>query len=196
MNSRWLVLGFGLLAPCALAGCEQLDDLLEALGRGGGAHPGEPPRPCTAIGCSDQLNVTIRPKDGLFASGTHEVVIAAEGRPVRTCTFSFPIAGGPAAIASGVCPGGDGIFLTVAPLQACTSMTSGGVASQTCTPVPGKFEERLHVPGRSPRVHITQRTTGGATYLDRTVEATYQPVYPNGRACGEVCKQASVEWEF
>ena len=196
MNSRWLVLGLGLLAPCALSGCDQLKDVLDLLGGGGGGNPGEPPRPCTAIGCSDQLNVTIRPSDGVFPAGTHEVVIAAEGSQVRTCTFTFPIPGGPSAIASGVCTGGGGVFLTVAPLQACTTMTNGEVASQSCTPVPGKFEERLHVPGTSPRVHITQRTTGGATYLDRTVDATYEPVYPNGRACGAVCKQARVDWEF
>jgi hypothetical protein len=194
MNSRWLVLGLGLLAPCALSGCDQLKEVIDLFG--GGVTPPEPPRACTAIGCSDQLNVTIRPRDGVFPAGTHEVVIAAEGSPVRTCTFTFPIAGDPSAIATGLCPGGDGLFLTVAPLQACTTTTDGNSASQACTPVPGKFEERIHVPGTSPRVRITQRTIGGATYLDRTVDATYEGAYPNGRACGEVCKQARVDWEF
>ncbi len=194
MKRRWLLVCLVVVAPSALGGCELLEDVVENIRNH--APGGDPPRACTEIGCSDQLNVTIRPRAGVFPSGMHEVVIAAEGSPVRRCTFNFPIAGGPGAVESGACNSGDGLFLTVAPVMECTTMTSGNAASQTCTPVPGKFEERLHIPGTSPQVRVTQRTIAGGKYLDQEIAPTYAPAYPNGPECGPVCKQASTDWEF
>jgi hypothetical protein len=176
-----LALGWVL---AGLVGCDSLSDLLKG-------DPGG--QACTTIGCSDSLNVTITPKGGEFPAGTHEVVITAEGSPVRTCTFTFPFAG---PIESGVCSGGGPIFLTVAPLQTCTTSNNGSTASQSCVPVAGKFEERLSVPGLPSKVRITQRTLQGGGYFDREATPTYQDAFPNGKACGAVCKQAGVSWDF
>ncbi len=184
-RTRSLTLALSLLLVPALASCDAVNDLLKD--KGGQA--------CTAIGCSDSFNVTLRPTAGEFPAGNHEVLITAEGSPVRTCTFTFPFAG---PIESGTCTptGGGPLFLTVSPLQSCTTMTSGQTASQTCVPIPGKFEERLTVPGLPAKVRITQRTLSGGTYFDREVTPTYEDAYPNGKACGAVCKQAGAAWEF
>ena len=139
--------------------------------------------------------MTIRPAAGVFPTGMHEVVIAVDSAPMQTCTFDFPIAGDPGSVASGSC-NGDGVFLTVSPVQECTSRVDGNVASQTCRPVPGQFEERIQIQGNAAHVRITQRTIGGGKYLDQEVSATYAEVFPNGPRCGPVCKQAGVSWTF
>jgi hypothetical protein len=181
MKKSILIVGLGMLA-----GCDVVADLLK-----GGDGP--PPRACTAIGCSTSFNATISPRGGEFPSGTHEVVITAEGSPVRTCTFKFPFAG---PLESAECRDGGGVMVMISPLQTCTTTNHGDTVSHSCVPVPGKFEERLSVPGLSPKVRVTQRTLEGGTYLDREATPTYEDVFPNGKECGAVCKQASARWDF
>jgi hypothetical protein len=84
----------------------------------------------------------------------------------------------------------------VLPLQTCETVTSGVAVGQSCTPIPGKFQQLLTVPGLPARVRITQRLVGGETYLDREATPTYEDAYPNGKRCGVVCKQAGATWEF
>jgi hypothetical protein len=169
-----------LLALAAGLGCDSFDDLL----KGGG-------QACTLIGCSDSFNVTVKPLAGEFPAGNHEVVITAEGSAPRTCTFKFPF---PDNAQSATCDGG--VMLTVWPVQTCTTKNDGNTASQSCVPVPGKFEERLSIPGLPSKVRVTQRTLGGASYLDREATPSYADVYPNGKECGAVCKQDGAVWEF
>jgi hypothetical protein len=150
-------------------------------------------RACTAIGCSDSFNVTVTPAAGTFPAGEHEVVIAIDGSAPRTCTFRFPFTG---SIESARCTGEGGLNLTVWPLQTCQTITQGGAVGQSCTPIPGKFEERLTVPGLPARLRITQRLAQGEVYLDRDVTPRYEEFYPNGKDCGGACKQAGATWEF
>jgi hypothetical protein len=148
---------------------------------------------CTDIGCQDSFNVTVKPLAGTFPEGEHEVTITAEGSAPRTCTFRFPLTG---SAEFATCTGQGFTNLTVAPLQMCETVTSGNAVSQSCKPIPGKFQQTLSVPGLPARVRITQRVVGGAMYLDREATPTYENVYPNGRRCGAVCKQAGATWEF
>jgi len=137
---------------------------------------------CTDIGCGNGFYVTIRPHAGDFPSGTHEVVIIAEGSPVRICTFNIPFAG---SVESGVCDGGD-IRLWVTRRF-----------SQSDAPILGEFEERLGIRGLPAKVRVTQRTLEGGTYLDREATPAYVDFFPNGKECGAVvCKQDSATWEF
>jgi hypothetical protein len=179
MKSHFLILAVGLGVA---GGCGQLTDLLNSREMA-----------CTTIGCSNSFNVTVKPKAGEFPAGIHEVIITAEGSPTRTCTFKFPIEG---SIESGRCTDGGGVRLLVTPMQDCRTMTQGDFVSQTCTPLPGKFQEHLSVPGLPAKVRITQTLAGGPTYLEREATPGYQDVYPNGRECGAVCKQAGADWDF
>jgi hypothetical protein len=176
-----------LLATClglgiAVGGCDQLGDLL------GGQQ-----KLCTLIGCSDSFNATVKPRAGEFPAGTHEVIITVDGAPTRTCTFEFPF---PGTFQTATCTGSDGLTVMVSPMMDCRTLTQGDAVSQTCTPSPGKFQERLSIPGLPANVRITQRLAGGATYLERHATPGYQEVFPNGKDCGAVCKQAAADWDF
>jgi hypothetical protein len=181
MKDRALFWAVGVGVVGVVGACDQLNDLF---GR---------EMACTLIGCADSFNVTIKPRAGEFPVGTHEVVITADGKPERTCTFKFPFSG---SIESGQCNDPGGIMLTVTPLQDCKTTTQGDSVSQSCTPIPGKFQEGLSVFGLPGKVRVTQRVAGQAPYLDREATPGYQDVYPNGKDCGAVCKQAAADWEF
>jgi hypothetical protein len=173
---------FLLTMVVGAAGCDQLNDLI-----------GREEKVCTLIGCSDSFNATITPRAGLFSAGTHEVIITADGSPTRTCTFEFPIEG---SIESAQCTGGGGVSLLVSPMQECRTMNQGDSVALICTPIPGRFREQLSVQGLPANVRVTQRLAGGPTYLERQATPSYQDVYPNGKDCGAVCKQAAADWDF
>src|SRR5687767_13173952 len=94
-KSRTLFTTLGLLALAA-AGCELIDDVLPPGGGGGPgpATPPTPPRACTAIGCHDQLAVTVEPSGGTFPAGTHVITAEVPGQPARTCELVITAATG------------------------------------------------------------------------------------------------------
>jgi hypothetical protein len=159
---------------------------------GDGCEP--PERACTAIGCEDGVSITLRPREGTFPAGKHTVFIAtAEGGPVKRCTFTPPtdaqVSGG---FVAADCTGG--VMLSVSPRVTCTTMQSGQAVSQSCTPIPGQFEERIFLRGTPARVRIIQ--SAQETFVDQELTPTYANARPNGPDCEPLCRQASTEWEF
>jgi hypothetical protein len=148
---------------------------------------------CTEIGCVDSLSVTVRPQEGSFPAGQHELFVAtAEGGPARHCTIALPGTGSNG-FATGTCVGG--VSLSVSPQVTCTTSSSGNAVSQSCLPIPGKFEEQIGITGTPARVRIIQRTSTG-TFIDRELAVTYKDTRPNGAGCPPLCRQASEQWTF
>ena len=89
------------------------------------------------------------------------------------------------------CPAG--LRVQVTQKQSCVTSGSGQYQTVTCTPIPGKLDEVVVVPGKPVMVHAKQ-AVDGATFLDETVTPAYQTVRPNGPTCEPVCSQAKVDW--
>jgi len=157
--------------------------------------PGAPgcllPKSCTEIGCSDQFVAAVRRADGSFPSGMHRVDVTADGVTL-SCTFTFPAtAANSGGFVDATCP--PGLIVTVGPLQTCTTMTVGNSVVQTCDPVPGQFAEAIAMPGTPAQIHASQYVDGVAI-LDASAAPSYQDYAPNGKECGPICHQASVDW--
>ncbi|NRQ39823.1 hypothetical protein HII36_49545 [Nonomuraea sp. NN258] len=64
---------------------------------------------------------------------------------------------------------------------------SDGACAVTAVPAPQRvgFGDVSGLPKRPVRVRLTLLDAAGATLLDRTIQVTPRPLYPNGRDCGE-----------
>ena len=180
----------GLLA-LATAGCELIDDLIPP---GGGSPPGgghttppHPPHACTAIGCNDQLNITMTPGRGGFPAGLHTVTVLIPGEAARTCEFVLAASTGTTAPVAKCSPG---LRTNIFQKQRCMTVQSGQSVGQSCEPVPGELYEQIVVEGTPAKLRLTQRV-GGTTLFDGDLSPAYVETRPNGPMCEPVCKQAS-----
>jgi hypothetical protein len=172
------------------------DDLRDVMREPPSAPPsGTPPLACTEIGCTDQLSATIRPKAGVFEVGTHRIAVyTAEGGPVRSCTLIIPDSSFTTPV-SGSCS--EGLEVVVSPRTKCTESTQGAVATSSCVPIPGQYEEVITLAPITTRLLIEQRVLGpkGSVVFQRELTPEYRKVQPNGPGCAPVCRQAQVGWE-
>jgi hypothetical protein len=161
--------------------------LVVALG-GCGSGSGSGPHACTLVGCADMLVVTLHDANGALPSGTQTITVTAGGA-TTTCTFTFLPA---TATGSGSpsCPVGLGVQISQA--THCVSSGTPGYMTQTCTPVPGKFNEVVAIGSTPAMAHLTV-AVDGTTYLDETLIPAYTTSRPNGPDCDPVCTQGSAE---
>lgn len=221
MHARALFFTLAVATSVGASGCDVLQDIIDEARRRPPTPPvPPPPQPCTAIGCADQISVTVRPRAGTFPAGVHVVEVATpELIPTRTCKFvvppAMPLAAGAPAPGAGatspappalvpppgpVAPPGEviqgdcspGLTLFITAEQRCTTVMRGGAVGQSCEPIPGRFVERLTVSGTPARLYLRQQVDG-RVLLERELAPQYRDTFPNGPQCGPACRQATIE---
>jgi hypothetical protein len=142
---------------------------------------------CSTMTCFDEFSATIKVDQNALPSGDHTLTVEKDGTPI-SCTFVFPP---PAGSAGTQCPAGLSVVLSIYQTCTFTENVTGGI--QTCTDVPGTFNERISVAGTPASVHV-QQVVGATVVLDQVVSPTYAKYEPNGAGCGPVCQEASATW--
>jgi hypothetical protein len=150
-------------------------------------------RECTEIGCTDQLGIKFTTTTGAWTDGVYELTVQADDQLLGTCTLRLPdqLPDSPGRGLSLKC--GEGLRLDFASQTQCEMGCDAGACWQGCTPIPGKFEARLAVPGTPPRLELTL-VRDGQPILAEQAEPAYQDVYPNGPECGGACRQATLAY--
>ncbi|WP_438020557.1 hypothetical protein WMF18_16425 [Sorangium sp. So ce315] len=148
---------------------------------------------CTEIGCDDGFSITTATADKRWAPGEYALNLSVDGEEV-SCAYTWTNT--PQA-------GGGGVFVqcspTVAvsidPVTRCTVTSDRDSVSQSCTPIPGQFTQRITVQGTPARVDVAVQRDG-AVVGERSFTPAYQSLYPNGEDCGPVCRQDAQDWEL
>lgn len=130
------------------------------------------PQACTNANCTNNVTITLRPTlGGPLSAGDYILEVRADGT-VKTlyCTVA----------STGASPGCNGGNLVYGALLEGSDGVSGLQAI---------------VETDAAQIAITLRS-GETVLVMTTVEPSYQNVYPNGEACGPVCRGASVDLPF
>ncbi len=142
---------------------------------------------CSTVACSDGFSAIIKVDQTTLPAGDHTLTVEKDGTAI-SCTFALPPAAGSAGTQ---CPAGLGVVLS--PYQTCAFQANATGGIQTCTDVPGMFNERISVAGTPASLHV-QQVVGGTVVLDQAVSPAYASYAPNGPGCGPVCQWASATW--
>ena len=156
----------------------------------GAATSASPPEVgCTLVGCNDGASITLDSPTGSWAAGSYELQASGDGAMV-TCTLNIPASATNDVF--GTCTTA-GASLSLEFAQTCMTLDAGipGVTGVQCTPIEGQTSLRLEVPG-TPASLMLAVQRGGAPLASKSLDLQYTAFYPNGRACGGACQEASV----
>lgn len=146
---------------------------------------------CTEIGCSDSFSIVAATADKRWAAGEYALALSVDGDEV-SCAYTWsttpPANGGTLFVQCGPT-----VTLSVEPETECKETTRGDAVSQSCTPIPGQFRQRLTVQGTPARVDVVLRRDGGVVG-ERSFTPQYQTYHPNGEGCGPACRGATQDW--
>lgn len=148
---------------------------------------------CTEIGCDDSFSITATTADKRWAPGEYALDLSVDGAEV-SCAYTWT---------NTPQVGGGGVFVqcspavtvSVDPVTRCTVTSDRDSVSQSCTPIPGQFTQRITVQGTPARVDVVVQRDG-AVVGERSFTPAYEKLYPNGEACGPVCRQDAQDWEL
>ncbi|WP_437785783.1 hypothetical protein [Sorangium sp. So ce1097] len=176
------------LGPCARKAASLVAGLATIA-----AASGCVPKQCTEIGCIDGFSITTATADKRWAPGEYALGIAVDGAEL-SCAYTWT---------NTPQVGGGGVFVqcspavtvSVDPVTRCTETSDGDSVSQSCTPIPGQFTQRIAVQGTPVRVDVVVQRDG-AVVGERSFTPAYRSSYPNGEDCGPVCRQDAQDWEL
>lgn len=146
---------------------------------------------CTEIGCSDAFSIVAATADKSWAAGEYALALSVDGNEV-SCAYTWPTTppanGGALSVQCS-----PAVTLSVEPETECKETTHGDAVSQSCTPIPGQFTQRLTIQGTPARVDVVLRRDG-AVLGERSFTPQYQTWYPNGEDCGPACRGDTQDW--
>ena len=133
---------------------------------------------CSTETCTDFARVVIETIDGTWVDGDYSLELEADD-DVYSCTFTTPDDAPDETSAWQPIDCTPTINANLVPL--CESQHGVLIpASESCSPLPGKFDLHAEVPGTPKKVHFVL-TRGDESVLDRTMNiALYDTVQPNG----------------
>lgn len=140
---------------------------------------------CSTETCTDFARVVIETTDGTWVDGDYSLELEADDA-VYSCTFTTPDDAPETATWQPIdCTPKINAFLV--PL--CESHGVLLPASESCSPLPGKFNLLAEAPGTPKKVRSVL-TRGDETVLDDTRNIPlYETVQPNGPECAPTCQQ-------
>lgn len=161
-----------------------------ALVAGCGTPPASPPppgRPCTALPCTDGLDLVLRlgPEDA--GVGVHRFELTLDERSVQ-CELAVVTLG---QVVDGACGDGIGIHLGARTRTVELPSPVPGAVMIGSEPVPGEYEARIEIFGTPREVHVVH-TAPGREPFDRTVTPIYGEQRPNGPGCDPVCQHGEL----
>jgi hypothetical protein len=167
---------------------------------GAALSAGDGPRGCTRLPCNDELRITVTAEEKAIPSGFQRIDVTIDSTEI-SCAFPLPpaTAGETMRTISAECQ--PGLTADIGPATLCTTTRTGNSVSQTCTPIPGRIKETLHIVGMPKLVKVTQVVGAGAgerkedrLLLERSDTPRYGLMQPNGPGCDPICHIAVLDW--
>jgi hypothetical protein len=144
---------------------------------------------CTLANCSDGMSVSVVSQTGEWPSGDYTLDLSLDGLS-GSCVFSMPAdAPQPGSVARFDC--GDEIEVSLGYLFECAD----GAIPPVCEPIPDQYELTFYQ-GWTPRTLQLSLSRDATVLVSEDRELSYVEETPNGRECGPVCRNASVELSF
>ena len=180
---RSTVASWFCIGGVVLAGCEPLGDDL---------------RPCTEIGCSDSIDVTIDGTQLDWADGDYTLDLGLDTQ-LYHCTFALPVAGGVARPGTPLTPfdcapalpGGTG-SLVITPWAACPSRADAG---RTLPQQMRPCQYSIQLQSNTAPATVTARLAHeGTVLLEEGLQPEYAVTMPNGPECEPTCRQSQVSF--
>ena len=149
-------------------------------------------RTCTAVGCTDQVEIKLNTTTGSWAEGVDELDARADDQLVGTCTLRLPeqLPSVPGSGFTMQC--GQGIHFGLSSEMQCGVDCDGNACTQHCWPIPSRLEMRLSVTGTPRQVHFTL-VRDGQLVVGEKIEPAYQDAHPNRLECPGHCREAKFE---
>lgn len=146
---------------------------------------------CTAIGCSNQVSLTVRFPDRRWPSGAHEVEVGLPDATIH-CQFFWPTEDPVGVKVSALCAP----TREEAPVRVeMEPEMSSDLTEGQWQIVPQHFLERITIAGTPTQVQVLQKVNG-VVIGEKSFTFTYTEHRPNGPLCGPLCQQGSAEWEL
>jgi hypothetical protein len=147
---------------------------------------------CTEIGCADGLTIDLKSSTGDWVPGAYSIDLNVDGT-AATCTIQIPSSPSPSNVILGNCTShtADVSFSSVDQCQSST--LSDGTKRESCTPIPGHFDQTLTLGGTPGHVALTL-SRDGQPLATETVSPVYKVFQPNGPNCAAGCREASSQW--
>lgn len=165
---------------------------------------------CTAIGCVNGVNITLRMPDNQWPAGSYELAFTIDG-DTHSCGLVIPDEGPgePGRVVNLSCEPqigeqhrlGQRVEAQLIP-TGCTEQPTGDAVSQSstqmqtpnthCEPIEGAWLLSARFYGAAESLRVTAQRDG-STLLDRTLQPEYEENRPNGPDCEPTCLQANVE---
>lgn len=148
---------------------------------------------CHEIGCADHVSVRVTARDHPWPEGEYQLEVAF-GELEGTCEFTLPDELPPrGAVTSIDCV--DGVEVGIQQLYECSTQREGDAVSQSCQPIPERYEVTLGAYATPEHLSLTLRHNG-SLLLDESRDVSYAVTRPNGPQCEPECRQATVELSF
>jgi len=193
----------GLLAGAGLTstGCKRTPPTGSA---GAAISVGDGPKGCTRLPCSDELRITVTAEEKAIPSGFQRIDVTVDDTEI-SCAFPLPPATADETMRTISAECQPGLTADIGPATLCTTTRTGNSVSQTCTPIPGRIKETLHIVGMPKLVKVSQVVGAGGEergqdrgqerpVLERSETPRYGLVQPNGPGCDPTCHLAVLDW--
>ena len=145
---------------------------------------------CTEVGCADSVSLRVTSPNQPWPDGVYQLEVALDdvtGGCAFTLPDDLPVSGSVTSI-----PCLEGAELGIQQRYECTTRREGDAVSQSCAPVPDRYELTLSAYA-TPEQLTLSLARDGTRILDETRELTYATTRPNGPDCSPECRQADVE---
>ena len=147
------------------------------------------PLECTLVSCQDQVSIRLKTAGRTWPNGAYTFSLRTDSIDT-TCSFRLPD--------DSAMRRGSGIAVTCTPhlsfrieLKACTLACDAGPCVLGCDPA-GPLDVEALVRDTPRSVHLSLERDGQPLVV-QDVKPAYEDFFPNGRACGGECRQASVD---
>ena len=150
---------------------------------------------CTEIGCVDSVSVQLTTADGAWPDGRYEVVMQLDDGQTKRCQASMP-ADLPEHIGSASNLECDpALSAQLSTQSSCRAVTSGDAETETCVPMPGRFQLELWLQSTPQQLDLRILRDGQAV-LEQTVSPQYEGSQPNGPDCEPTCRGAQLQMQI
>jgi hypothetical protein len=147
---------------------------------------------CTDIGCADNASLRIT-SDADWAAGSYRLDLSLDERE-GSVEFALPDDLPPRGSVTWL-KGIEGVDIGLQEVAECTSVRHGDAISQSCQPIPNRYELTIGTLGTPARFSVAL-ARDAETVVEESGELAYRESRPNGPECGPVCSSAEVELAF
>lgn len=148
---------------------------------------------CTEMGCADNVSVRVTAGDQAWSDGEYQFALTLDDL-TGTCNFTLPDALPPRGSISSI-PCLDGVDIGIQQLAECTTHQEGDSISQSCQPIPDRYELTISAYATPTQLSLTL-SRDGAQLISESRALSYVTTRPNGPDCEPECRQAQLDFTF